>query len=156
MSVYDGCKIYGPYLRKDGRQHVVVLFPSGDKKTVSYPKYLMEQKLNRFLAKNETVDHYNRDFTDDDLKNLKIKDRSTHAKEDVIRLVSKEFVCPIDNVKFILSEGKLSDAIANRLKNKSGPFCSRKCAGVYGAQVQRGRNKLKVKKINAEYFIREK
>jgi len=46
-------KVYGPYTRKDGRQHVI-LYENGTRKTVSYPKYLLETKLGRPLDSNET------------------------------------------------------------------------------------------------------
>jgi hypothetical protein len=36
-------KIYGPYTGKDGRQRIV-LYENGKRTTVSYPKYLLEQK----------------------------------------------------------------------------------------------------------------
>jgi hypothetical protein len=52
-------KVHGPYTRQqDGRQHVVVVFVDLSKKTISYPKYLMEQKLGRELDPDlETIDH---------------------------------------------------------------------------------------------------
>jgi hypothetical protein len=42
-------KIYGPYTRKDGRKHVIVHYDGGRIRTVSYPKWLMEQHLGREL-----------------------------------------------------------------------------------------------------------
>ena len=50
--VYENCRIYGPYDRnQDNRLTVVVVYPDGRKKTVSYPKYLMETHLERYLDK---------------------------------------------------------------------------------------------------------
>lgn len=40
-------KIYGPYLRKDLRKHIVIVNDDGSKTTKSFPKYLMENKLGR-------------------------------------------------------------------------------------------------------------
>ena len=38
--MYEDYKVYGPYKRRDGRQHVI-LKKDKIKITVSYPKYLM-------------------------------------------------------------------------------------------------------------------
>jgi hypothetical protein len=72
-------KVYGPYSRPDGRKHVV-LYENGQRTTVSYPKWLMEQKLGRKLEPNETVHHVNGDFTDDRLDNLQVIDKHDHLR----------------------------------------------------------------------------
>ena len=42
MIPYENLKVFGPYVRKDGRKHVVLQDPNTKKlKTVSYPKYLV-------------------------------------------------------------------------------------------------------------------
>jgi len=54
--VYQNCKLYGPYISKqDGRKRLVVVFPDRKRKTLSYPKYLVEKYLNRYLGDKETV-----------------------------------------------------------------------------------------------------
>jgi hypothetical protein len=77
-------KIYGPYLRKDGRKHVVIVHPDGRKQTKSYPRLLLEQKLGRELTKEETVDHKDDDFTNDSLDNLQILSLANNAKKSAI------------------------------------------------------------------------
>ena len=73
-------KMYGPYTRKDGRQHIVLYdFEKNIRKTVSYPKYLLEQKLGRELLPNETCDHIDGDHTNNDLDNLQILTREENA-----------------------------------------------------------------------------
>ena len=76
--MYDNMKVYGPYTRKDGRQVVILKTPgsSMDHKTISYPKYLVECQLQRYLTKNETVYHIDGDFTNNDLTNLRVVDRT--------------------------------------------------------------------------------
>jgi len=76
-------KIYGPYLRKDGRKHIVIVHDDGLKQTQSYPRYLMEQHLGRRLLDNETVDHINEDFTDDRLENLQLLTRGENAAKSM-------------------------------------------------------------------------
>ena len=69
-------KIYGPYLRKDGRKHVVIINDDGTSCTRSYPRLLLEQKLGRPLLDTETVDHIDGDFTNDSFENLRVLSRS--------------------------------------------------------------------------------
>lgn len=124
-------KVYGPYLRKDGRKHVVVVHSDGRRQTKSYPRYLMEQHLGRELLKTETVDHINNDFTDDRLENLQLLSLVDNAKKEMSRPKRQaklyKFTCPVclkDSSK------RLSLIKGNLKKGKSGPFCSRKCAGI--------------------------
>lgn len=150
--MYENCKIYGPYKRKDGRKHVIVVFPNKQKITVSYPKFLIENKFKRYLKPNETVDHIDGNFENNNYNNLRILDRSKHTSEDVKRYKIKKFICPECKKQFSLSGHKLSDAIHNRRKGKSGPFCSRNCAGKYGAKIQNGKTKkLKITLIIPEF-----
>ncbi len=129
-------KVHGPYKRDDGRKHVVVVFIDDTKKTVSYPKYLMEQYLGRELDPNlETIDHIDRDFTNDSLENLQIKERVEHVKEDILRVELVEIECPICLRKVNKKAHTLQH---NKKLGKAGPFCGKSCAGVYGAYVQNG------------------
>jgi len=124
-------KIYGPYYRKDGRQHVIII-DGTKRRTVSYPKYLMEQRLGRKLDLSETVDHINRDFTNNDPSNLQILERKKHAALDVRRVMPVIVKC-IHCGKEMKRSHK--DAYRNALKGKAGPFC-KSCAGRYGANLQ--------------------
>ena len=137
--MYENCKIYGPYKRKDNREHVIIIFPDKSRKTISYPKFLMEIKLNKKLKDNETIDHKDCDFSNNNWNNLEIKERYVHIQEDVLRNKEEKFICPICGIDFKLKGSKLSNAIQNRLKNKTGPFCSRSCAGKYSQKIQVGK-----------------
>jgi hypothetical protein len=129
---YENDKMLGPYTREeDGRKYMKryndCFGENGT--TVSYPKYLMEIKLGRYLEEHETVDHIDRDFTNDDTANLRILSHSKHAKEDAIHRCAESFMCQICNKTFTLTGKKLHNASANKWRNRCGPFCSRKCAG---------------------------
>lgn len=160
MKVYEDCKINGPYLRKDGRMHVVVRYTTGKKSTISYPKYLVEVNLNRYLLKDETVDHRDRDFTNNELTNLQILNRKEHATLDAKKLKSQKFNCLECGIEMILEGNKLSNFLKNcRRKNKtnSGPFCSRRCVGIYGANVQNNKvKKLEPTIVSSEYYYLDK
>lgn len=150
-SIYGRSTIYGPYKRKDGREHVIIR-ENGKNKTVSYPKYLMECHLGRFLKDDETIHHKDGNVTNNDISNLEVINRSIHISQDVIRLIEQQFECPICKIKFKLIGSQLSDAISNRKQGKTGPFCSKSCAGKYGAFIQNGKiNELDVIKIIPAY-----
>ena len=150
--IYNKCKVYGPYKGKDGRQRIITVFPDGARKGVSYPKFLMENHLGRYLNEDETVDHIDCDFTNNDLSNLQILPRRYHAYLDAKRYANKDLICPECNTSFTLSGRKLNDAIHNRKRNKAGPFCGKSCAGRYSQKIQVSKiNPLKVVQIVPEY-----
>lgn len=128
-------KVYGPYIRKDGRQHVV-LKCSGKSTSVSWPKLIMELELNRRLGEDETVDHMDRDFSNNNIENLQILSRTTHGKIDAIYRKEVTVRCPMCDIEFVPTRGQISNS--QRLRQRAGPFCSRQCAGKYGAMIQHG------------------
>lgn len=72
-------KISKPYLRPDGRKHVIVTKDDGSKTTRSFPRYLLEAKLGRKLSETETVDHVDGDFKNDYPDNLRSLSRAENA-----------------------------------------------------------------------------
>lgn len=150
---YKNCRVYGVYWHKDGRSRVVVIFPDGKKKTVSYPKFLIEVKIGRFLEPDETVDHIDGNPRNNDYSNLRILRRSEHAKVEAKRLKRMKFKCPMCGKIFWLSGSRLHHAISNRKRGQAGPFCSKSCAGKYGSFVQHGKmKKLEIKEIEPKYY----
>lgn len=89
---YDG--VYGPYTRGDGRQHVVLCNSKKSKKekdklkTISFPKALVESWRGEKLKPNETIDHIDGNFLNNDPSNLQVLDRREHYRKDAIRLQS--------------------------------------------------------------------
>lgn len=123
-------KIYGPYKRKDGRKHVVIVYEDGSKTTKSYPRLLMENHLGRELLPEETVDHINHDFTDDRIENLQLLSFEENAKKEMARPERQRklytFICPCCGKT---AEKYLNQVSGNWKKKREGPYCSRKCAG---------------------------
>lgn len=126
----DTMKVYGPYKRKDGRKHVIVYdFKLGIRQTISYPKYLMEQHLGRKLTEDETIDHINNDYTDDRLENLQILSRVDNISKSTVPAEIMTFKCPNCFKMFeLLARQYRGNQVS---KGKSGPFCSRSCAGQF-------------------------
>lgn len=122
-------KVYGPYTRQDGRQHVI-LYDGEKRKTISYPKWKLEQYLEREIAEPETVHHIDGDFTNNNILNLEILTRKQHAKlhGEKREIEYIEFICPQCG-----NHGKQEarNVRHNRKLGKAGPFCSRSCAGKY-------------------------
>lgn len=132
MIPYSCDRMCGPYTRaSDGRKYMKryngTFGENGT--TVSYPKYLMEIKLGRYLLPNETVDHKDRDFTNDSIDNLRVINNVQHGKEDSLLRKEATFICQICSKSFTVSGKKLHDLNANHWRMRCGPFCSRSCAG---------------------------
>ena len=127
MVVYENYVCYGPYIRKDGRSHVVLINKNNKDRqrvTVSYPKYLVEKHLNRYLNNNETVDHIDGNFFNNDISNLRVVDRSLHTKSH--NIYKKEFI------KHCVICGKEFKTKNNYLITCSSPACRGACAHING------------------------
>ncbi|GIU69180.1 MAG: hypothetical protein KatS3mg002_0416 [Candidatus Woesearchaeota archaeon] len=139
--------VYGPYIRKDQRQHYILYNKKLKmKKTVSYSKILVEINLGRKLVSNETVDHIDGNVLNNDLSNLRILDRKEHIKIDVKRRKPIYAQCMMCGKKFEITRNQLR-------KDRTGVFCSRQCSGKYGSLVRSGKiKKFNIVKFNCEYY----
>lgn len=116
-------KVYGPYLRKDGRLHVV-LYGNGVRRTISYPKFLMEKHLGRELEPNETVDHIDNDPLNNSLDNLRILSREDNARRGVAEGEVIIVVCAVCGKEFAR---KRYIELKRVNQGQNGPFCSDRC-----------------------------
>lgn len=129
MVVYDDYTCYGPYTRKDGRQHVVLTKHSKtgkiiERKTVSYPKYLVERYLNRYLLSSETIDHIDGNFSNNALSNLRVVERALHCRSHAVTRKIIKKLCVICGVEFTTNS-------ASRITCGS-KSCARKCTHILG------------------------
>ena len=115
----------------------MVVFPDKTRKIISYPKYLMEVHLGRYLAENETIDHIDGNFLNNDLSNLQVIDRRKHSYNDVYRNEDVTVNCQYCGKEFII-KGSTIARRNRRDRHQSGYFCSRQCSGKYGKGIQRG------------------
>jgi uncharacterized Fe-S center protein len=150
--------VLGPYHRSDGRQHIVLnnskaaKGTKGKTKTISYPKALKEIELKQKLKDGETVDHHDRNFTNNSLNNLIVKTLPVHASEDAKRVKVDPVKCAGCEEIFTPSKNQITNYVSNR----AGPFCSKKCSGSYGAKVQNGGVIIERTEIKKEYYRLEK
>ena len=128
-------KTNGPYLGKDGRYRIILKFNDGTKKGMSYPKYLMEMHLERYLEKDETVDHIDGKPLNNELSNLRGLNRQEHCSNDCIRNNSIIVTCTYCGKTFEI-EGNKINSRNRRDRHQSGYFCSRRCSGKYGKEIQ--------------------
>jgi hypothetical protein len=147
-------KVFGPYTKENGRKIVIVVQRNGKRRTVSYPKWLLEQHLGRKLKIDETVDHWDSNKDNNDISNLRILPRAEHSAEDTRRVVLIKLKCDWCNKDFERSPRIIRDKAK---KNVSGCFCSRSCAGKYSRMVQlKIINKLApIKPVESEYYKRK-
>lgn len=154
MPVIPGnITVYGPYTREDGRQHVIIITKNMwgqevERQTMSYPKFLMENYLWRELGPDETVDHIDNDFTNNDWDNLRVLSRPAHCAADALRVVPITLPCSWCGNLVTLSNGQRS----KRASVKAGPFCSRSCSGKYGAFVSNGGDPMQRQEFQVEYY----
>lgn len=138
--VYENLKrVCGPYLCKaDGRLRIKLVFNDNTSRSMSYPKYLMEKYLDRYLEEDETVDHIDGNPLNNDLKNLRVLPRKEHCYNDCIRNKDVIVKCTYCGKEFTIPGSKLHSR--NRKdRHQSGYFCSRACSGKYGAEIQNGK-----------------
>ena len=136
--VYENYKIYGPYLnKKDNRLRSILVSPDNKKLTISYPKYLMEVHLDRYLEDDETVHHIDGNPLNNDIKNLQVIKRSEHVSNDVMRNSDVTVKCKYCGKEFIIKGSTINNR--NRSDREfHGYFCSKKCSGKYGRSIQLG------------------
>jgi hypothetical protein len=133
MAYEDNFKVYGPYTNKRGRKIVIVIERNGERRTVSYPKWLMEIQLGRKLDPDlETIDHIDGDINNNNLSNFRILPRREHSAADTWRAKHVTLTCAWCGKKF-KRHPKIVRAKAK--EGKAGPFCSRACAGKYAKQL---------------------
>lgn len=131
---YQVMKVYGPYKHTKNGRNYVIIHKDGIKKSTQYARFLIEQKLGRSLTSEETVDHIDNDFTNDDISNLQVLSLIDNIKKSIVGIETVTFICPICNEEAIKPANYVKH---NRKLGKAGPFCSRSCAGKYSTNLSK-------------------
>lgn len=144
-------KVYGPYSRNDGRQIVIVKEDDGSKRTVSYPKHIMEEHLGHRLDPDlGTVDHLDFNFLNNDLSNLVVKKRDEHSADDTRRVKLVKLKCTNCKKKFERSPRLMRD---KNKKGNRGTFCSRSCSAKFFRNKD---NKDKIDNLQVQDFVKSR
>lgn len=105
----------------ENRKMICLFNSSSNRTTISYARYLLSVKFERFLEKDEHVDHIDGDKTNDTLSNLQIlSPKENHNKSLKTGQVKFSFRCPVCYSDFQLTK--------QRAYKKINPCCSRKCS----------------------------
>lgn len=126
------------YTCKDGRTRVYL---KDSKRVISYPKFLMEQKLGRELNSNEQVHHIDGDPLNNNIDNLEIKLLGEHQKEhNPGKYEDRVTECDYCGKLFLWTAKQQRTQYSNlsRKNRRQGNhvFCSRSCCGYYGKSIQ--------------------
>lgn len=143
-------RILKTYNCKDGRVRARVADDNNNSFVLSYPRILMEEKLGRPLEPYEDVHHIDGNPLNNDLSNLAVIAHGEHQRihrkyRDTIAtcaMCGKEFEWPAQSQR---------DFYSNlRRRTQAGPFCSKRCVGLYGKQEQIRRNSNAECALNGE------
>ena len=144
-------KVLGPYYNSMGRL-IVTVKDNGKYRTISYPKYKMEEHLGRRLDPNsETIDHINSNKEDNDINNLRIVPRAEHSYWDTRRVRLIDLTCDMCGEHFQRSPRLIR--VKSKL-GKRGYFCSRRCSGRYGRllSLKQIKKQKKQQHVESEYY----
>jgi len=134
-------KIYGPYISsKDSRSRCIIVYDDGSKRTISYPRLIVEEFLGVELQPDEDVHHIDGDITNNDISNLEVVYKSSHIREHTLKYRDEiELPCYYCGHIIKLDHDRQQQRAIDGKAGKVGPFCSKKCSGKYGAEIQNGK-----------------
>ena len=112
-------------------------------------KAKMTVKLNRLLAEDETVDHIDRNYLNDNTDNLRVINIYDHTKEDAFNIEIDPIECPVCGTIFIPSKTQ-----KNKSKNRgSNLYCSKVCTGKSRNLIKKNLiTPISYKDLNVRYY----
>lgn len=114
--------VYKVYHKNEGRYMANLIGHDGNRKTISYAKYVYMSYHKTEIAKGEQIDHINGDKTDDRIENLQ---KIEHGENNLKSKMIKEKVlltCPVCKSEFLLDK--------RNVPFRPNPTCSKKCGGI--------------------------
>lgn len=142
-EIYEGYILSNVHLgTHDGRLRAYLVNKKENKTYVmSYPKYLMEKHLNRYLEDDESVDHIDGDPLNNSLDNLRVLKNSVHfsfCAKYIVKDDNYEYICPMCKKVFTLTKKQIIKRYRNykNRPNSRGPFCSNSCSSKYSTTIK--------------------
>lgn len=133
-------KRYNVYVNKDGRYRC---YDKLTHKVVSYPRILMAKKLGRPLEPYEDVHHIDGNTRNNSLDNLVIILHGEHQRHHSTKYPETvSAYCAYCGKKFTMTRKQQQYRKSSERRGKKGPFCSRRCSGLYGTDEQRRRKSM--------------
>lgn len=120
------------YVCKDGRTRV---YNKTTRKVMSYPKYLMEQKLGRPLDLTEEVHHKDKNPLNNEMSNLELRIKGDHQREHSAKYFDKIIKCAWCGKEFLWT-AKQQRTHHGNTGLSTDAFCSKSCCGSYGRELQ--------------------
>lgn len=119
-------KVFGPYGHKKTRRRIVIVqFLDGTKKSMSSARYVLSKLRGSWLKPEETADHIDGNFENDDPTNLQILSMADNIRKSVIPKKMFSFDCPVCKNK---ATKELRNVKHNKKQGKAGPFCGKACS----------------------------
>lgn len=135
-KIYKDAIIYGPYFNKSTGRWIVEIDTNNQKERINYARFKIQEYLGRLLTTLEEVDHKDENKTNDDISNLQILSKEENViKTHQIYTQNIIEVCFKCDRKFVMTPLQQKNRKKNENKGNNGPFCSRKCASIYGRQL---------------------
>ncbi len=131
-------KVYGPYTDRnnDNRQIILLYGANGIRRTLSWPRAMMEVKLGRLLNKEELVDHVDENPTNNTYDNFQILTFEENTNKSIlINGRQQKYFKGVCSICGNIFEKPLNIVKHNLKQNKSGPYCSKSCAGKVGLKI---------------------
>ena len=100
MVYEDVVRVSTNLSKRDGRVRCTLYFKDKTHKSMSYPKYLMECHLGRYLTEDETVDHIDQNPQNNDISNLRVISRREHCSNDAKRCIPVILTCALCGKQF--------------------------------------------------------
>jgi hypothetical protein len=130
---YDKFWLYIVHHRKENRRmaNLILMDDVKVRTTISYARYLMSVKMNRFLMEDEEVDHIDDNKMNDDIINLQILSKAENKrKQELLKeRTNPSFIlllCPVCNTQFNYPSRNYK---FHTKRGRTRFNCSRKCAG---------------------------